>query len=373
MAKHLQSFTIEGFRGIQDLTVESLNHVNIIAGDNNCGKTSVLEALCLLRSPAYFSNALLSMRVRDGVRYMGTSIYTMFMDAFPKTASRLCVGVRAQTEQKTELACHIEGEEKRFVLQPETLRERTVQSLGFFPSTRAHKEAIETAGFEGTLRSVVNGVEKTENIMLDGYMFSWRVEKAREEVLPVLYLSPSAHTRDNTFASILRNDTYKALCIAVLQLFDAQIVDLLLLKSEDEMQTVEYIKHEKLGNMPLSTYGDGIKKVLTLAGGIARAANGVLLIDEVETAIHQKYFKDIFTFVVRACKQFQVQLFVTTHSIEAIDGLLATQEYAEQENEDDVTVVTFQKSSSGEKTYARNLAGRTVFQNRERFDFEVRL
>ena len=38
--------------------------------------------------------------------------------------------------------------------------------------------------------------------------------------------------------------------------------------------------------MPLSTYGDGIKKVIALAGRIADAQNGILLIDEIETSIH---------------------------------------------------------------------------------------
>jgi len=94
--------------------------------------------------------------------------------------------------------------------------------------------------------------------------------------------------------------------------------------------------------MPISTYGDGIKKVLSLANGIAQATNGILMIDELETAIHAKYYDDIFRFMVKACRQFQVQLFVTTHSMEAIDKLLATQEYDNQDD-DDITVITFKK------------------------------
>ena len=75
--------------------------------------------------------------------------------------------------------------------------------------------------------------------------------------------------------------------------------------------------------MPLSSYGDGIKKVLSIASGIARAVDGVLLIDEVETAIHTRYFEDIFRFIASACRKFGVQVFITSHSIEAIDGFLS--------------------------------------------------
>ena len=78
--------------------------------------------------------------------------------------------------------------------------------------------------------------------------------------------------------------------------------------------------------MPVSTYGDGIKKVLLLANAIVQAAHGILLIDEVETAIHTKYYDDIFRFLLKACKQYEIQLFITTHNLEALDALLETQD-----------------------------------------------
>ena len=43
MKKHLQEFTVYAYKGIHNLTLESLNTVNILTGDNNSGKTSVLD------------------------------------------------------------------------------------------------------------------------------------------------------------------------------------------------------------------------------------------------------------------------------------------------------------------------------------------
>ena len=80
---------------------------------------------------------------------------------------------------------------------------------------------------------------------------------------------------------------------------------------------------------------------------------------------------DIFRFIVKACKAFDVQVFVTTHSLEAIDGLLATQDYEEQKEEDSISVVTLKREANN--TYSRVLFGREVAQNREAFGFEVRL
>ena len=46
--KHLTRFDVKGFRGIRNLTLRNLSTVNLLVGDNNCGKTSVLESMMLL-------------------------------------------------------------------------------------------------------------------------------------------------------------------------------------------------------------------------------------------------------------------------------------------------------------------------------------
>lgn len=163
--------------------------------------------------------------------------------------------------------------------------------------------------------------------------------------------------------------------MGVLQLFDPGITDLLLLKNEITNRPVECVRHKELGTMRLSTYGDGIKKVLSIASGIAKAVNGVLLIDEVETAIHSRYFNDIFRFIASACRKFDVQVFITSHSIEAIDGFLAIEDYDRMSDggEDPISVVTLKKDLDSFRSYARVLFGRHVYQNREQFGFEVRL
>ena len=40
-----RSFTIKNFRCFDELTVEGMGRINLIAGKNNVGKTALLEAL----------------------------------------------------------------------------------------------------------------------------------------------------------------------------------------------------------------------------------------------------------------------------------------------------------------------------------------
>lgn len=43
----LDEFKIGAYRGIKDLELRKLKKVNAFVGPNNCGKTSILEAIIL--------------------------------------------------------------------------------------------------------------------------------------------------------------------------------------------------------------------------------------------------------------------------------------------------------------------------------------
>ncbi len=374
MAVYVEQLYIENFRGIHNLEVKDLNHINIIAGDNNSGKTSVLEAVLMLRNPKDFTNVLriARQRVADSF-FSGISTYESFMNLFPKAQEPLSISMKSICKgQSVEI--NLSGDRKMIFLEPEEIIKR------IFPPNRKQIEhrlnqdlLLEIEEFKGELQCRFDSEQSEKFVEFHLYSPTTVREIDKNDYLNMVYLSPFDHVRSNVFNRILRNDSYKEICLYVLRLFDPQIVDILILKNEDNNRPVEYIKHERLGNMPLSTYGDGIKKVLSLANGIAQAAGGILLIDEVETAIHSRYYADIFGFIVKACKQFNVQVFITTHSIEAIDGFLATQDYLSQNEFDDISVITFKKDTESNKTYSRVLLGRHVHSNREQFGFEVRM
>ena len=53
---------------------------------------------------------------------------------------------------------------------------------------------------------------------------------------------------------------------------------------------------------------------------IPNAANGFLLIDEVENGIHHSLQRDYWTMVLRAAREFNVQVLATTHSWDCVAG-----------------------------------------------------
>lgn len=360
----LSNLRVDGFRGICDLEINHLSQVNLIIGDNNCGKTSLLEAVQLLRSES-IANIYRVAKLRSSSFFASSnSLYDNFICMFPRSDDNLRIQLSGVCGGDA-ISYTLSGIESRELLD---LNEIDRFSRRDFEDVAGESE-IDV--FDGNLAYVKNKHLSDEKIHLNRFSRMTGTSLEENNQIEISYVAPFDHFKGNIISSIIKNDSYKEICLKALQLFDDEIEDMMIFRSDIVNRPVEYLKHKKLGNMPLYTYGDGIKKVLVLSNAVASAANGILLIDEIETSIHQKYFDDIFRFIVKACNAFNVQVFITTHSIEAIDGLLGTQDYATQSVSDAITAVTLMRN--GGKTYARVLSGRDVYENREAFGFEVRL
>ena len=370
MAVHFEHLDIRCFRGLKEVEVTDLRDVNIIAGDNNSGKTSFMEALCLFRKPSDFYNVLKVARMRDVSSFTSSTIYENFINLFSK--NEMYIGIHA-IGNIGESHLEIYGEEQKELLN--------IEMLSPFVRNRYSNHdkpdfTQETLMFHGEMHGWDKNNSFHDNIHFHPFMKAYEIS-LRNKRLPdninIVYLSPLAHMQGNIFNKIVKNPDYKYICLRLLQLFDPNIVNLLYLKNENTSRAIEYLEHKKLGVMPLSTYGDGIKKVLSLANGIASAAGGILLIDEIETSINHKYYSEIFNFIIMASQQFNVQVFITTHNSEAIDGLLDTQGYDKNNKYDPISVITFRKDPKSSIVHTRSLSGREVYDDRKHFGFEVRL
>lgn len=370
MAVHFEHLDIRCFRGLKEVEVSGLRDVNIIAGDNNSGKTSFMEALCLFRKPSDFYNVLKVARMRDVSPFTSPAAYDNFISLFPK--DEMYIGLRAVGNiGESHLEIHGEEQKELFNIDMLSPYTRTKYSNHNKPDFMQ-----ETSMFYGEMHGWDKYNSFHDSIRFHPFMkaseMSFRHKRLPDNI-NIVYLSPLSHIQGNTFNKIVKNPDYKYICLRLLQLFDPNIVDLLYLKNENTSRAVEYLEHKRLGVMPLSTYGDGIKKVLSLANGIASAAGGILLIDEIETSINYKYYGEVFSFIIMAAQQFHVQVFITTHNSEVIDGLLDTPYYDKNNEYDPISVITFRKELETSMLHTRSLSGKEVYEDRKRFGFEVRL
>ncbi len=94
----------------------------------------------------------------------------------------------------------------------------------------------------------------------------------------------------------------------------------------------EPILHGDLGAgrlMPLPIMGEGMVRLTSLILHISNAPNGVILVDEIENGLHHSVLPKIWRAIGDVARQFNTQVFATTHSLECI--IAAHKAFAESE------------------------------------------
>ena len=189
-----------------------------------------------------------------------------------------------------------------------------------------------------------------------------------EPFLPVSTLSPVSHRVELLQVKRLTEATLsdtKFSVIKAVQLIDPEIESMEILSRQGIGPTL-WIRHKRTGYSPLSTLGDGVRRVLAMALNVIHSSQGVILIDEIETAIHKDALARIFTWLVEAAEHYRVQLFATTHSLEAVDAIL------DAENLDLQVVRGFRLERRDNKIVAQNYSGDLLHRIRHERGLDVR-
>ena len=95
--------------------------------------------------------------------------------------------------------------------------------------------------------------------------------------------------------------------------------------------------------VPIGSYGDGMRRLLALSLSLIQAANGFLLIDEIDTGLHWTVMADMWRLIIHTARQSSIQVFATTHSYDCIRGLAALIE-SEPDLASDVSVQKIETS-----------------------------
>jgi hypothetical protein len=83
------------------------------------------------------------------------------------------------------------------------------------------------------------------------------------------------------------------------------------------------LKVEGQGRIPLSSMGDGLRRMFHIGLAMATASKGILLIDEFENGLHWRVQRELWAALGKAAQAFDVQIFATTHSRDCIAGFVS--------------------------------------------------
>lgn len=316
---------IEQFRGIRGLELKRLGDVNLLLGNNDTGKTTVLEAVRMFEAPDNIDIILRNARERLlSSRMYSRESYTpaeCLGKLFPFSQEEKEIALRAGIDGRTD-DLTIAGEFLH-VLRPVSADEvRGYPSPSVSSSKTQDQEMTvqEVLTFQGALRYQGESCF----ISVDEFYYPRVPLDISKSTRTIKYMAPGDHLSGRNNSAIYRTTKEQELeIVSLLNLIDPDIEGFKLEAGSTSFSRNQIIEHRRFGNIPLFTYGDGMKKILSLAASVVTAKGGVLLIDEIETSLQASNLKHVFAWLLRACRQFHVQLFVTTHSLEAISALVS--------------------------------------------------
>jgi len=364
---------IDSYRGISNVTLKNLGQINILAGKNNAGKTSILEAIRLLEYPDSADSMINISRMREKGFSMALirrlDFHDSFRSMFFKQADKIKpISIEGKINEHI-VKLSIEGDsERQLINMPERMLDKNLRKELYEHGIIE----VEVNCFVGEYHLNIDGMLSRGEVQVHQFIKSLSIDnKNNKKIFQCEYLSSIDHLVQNDFGDLIKSGK-KSQVIEVLKIFDVSIIGL------DLVDNNVYLEHERLGLMPLSSFGDGMKKALVLATGIIRAQNGILLVDEIETAIHVSALENVFTWFIQACQQYNVQVFATTHSIEVIDALLRRFEHYEEKNEDELRdldllrIITLRKDDNSGSTKTRVLSGCEAYSSRMDYQMELR-
>lgn len=368
----LSSFTIGSFRGLRNVTLDRLSLLNLLVGGNNSGKTSVLEAMAILSAGDDIREWLSVARMRD-VRdrlvvrdsLPGLSLLDALVWLFPHDNSD---EGQFSDPRKIELSLLRDQHQARLLAECEPVTQVRHLRIGSrnvsaAPSDLEEVRGWRISGFHSGLSDLYSkqnellfdGLEKDIafefNFWEDGLDFGFQPRSSK--LFPSIMMPPYAHRNQSAilrgYSRALKKD-YKSDVLRLIRKLDGNITDIEIITQGDGRIPVMTLRHRRSGLTPLSVFGDGIRRALTIALSMPRVRNGLLLIDEIDAAMHVSALDEFFHWLAEACETMNVQLVATTHSLEAVNamigavapnGLKALSSYHLEGGEDGVRVKRF--------------------------------
>jgi AAA15 family ATPase/GTPase len=329
--KMYTSFRIQNFRGFRDLQLNDLARVNLIAGKNNTGKTSVLEAALLYSG--YYSVDLLFRT--DSSQYIDRQ-----RQPLRETSEWSFLFHKFDTSQPIVILCELSKRVVQQTLFPDvSLDNLTIELINvideeiedLFLSIRRYPVG-NSRGIDLSDLSDSRVLKFTfhDNV---SYMLLNARTRIPKPILPAIFI-PSRERISNTsnadrFTNLKLNRMEKLL-IETIQVIEKRLYEIILLTEDG--RPVLYGDIGLPQPIPLSAMGEGINRMVSLILAISSAEGGIVAIDAVENGLHYSVLKDVWKAIYTAAEAFNVQVFATTHSYECIQA--AHQAFTETQNYD---------------------------------------
>ncbi len=286
---------ISRFRGFDYIKLADLTNVNVFVGANNVGKSSVLEAISMLIG---MENPLLPTRINgwrsaasdlENTRYL---FHNLDFNNPPLLLARTSDGGRRLTFS--------------------SVMRDDLDLSGKFSSN-----IIERLDFH--FDNKLEGDYRYHTSLLLDYSNRLKPvldENFKKDLFGIFIPAEKSDLNALESFTILAKRNKKQVVIDALRKFDAEIENI------EALRDGLYVKMTGISELiPISMAGDGLRRLVNILSSIACEDYNLVLIDEIDTGLHYRAHKLMWSVLLDFIKDRDIQLFTTTHNLECIESL----------------------------------------------------
>ncbi|MBN1764930.1 MAG: AAA family ATPase [Sedimentisphaerales bacterium] len=301
-----KNLKINNLRAITELKFDDFEQVNLIVGQNNCGKTTILEALFLLSGAPNPQLPLIINSLR------GLTIFTH--EIWPTYFRNMNLNDNISIESQLYLKNKIEHYQLFIKAKKRDSIELSSKNLSKELESSKNGSGIQIHGLELEYQNLNKPNEKNTTVVFETEK-DIKAEGIKATDVNCYFLSSQTNFDWKARFDHAQRRKQISDIITHLKEIEPNISDLRL----NAAGTLEVdVGYKQL--VPFNLMGNGIIKILNVLIGMLDFNDGIVLIDEIENGLHHSVQDILWKAIFSWAKEMNVQVFATTHSYECINA-----------------------------------------------------
>ena len=308
----MNSLSIKNYKLFKSFSIENLPQILLLGGKNNCGKTSILEAVCLslgFINPDLFIK-ILNWRlggnisnVSDNMWFM--SLYRNFGLDQTITLEYVYNLSKKKVEFRTEKELLVNLDDKDSYSKSFSSSEETIGiNICYWPNEEKKPE------------------KATLSIKNNRFLLEKRSENFQPQNESVFFISSTrpltVEENAERYSQLALNNNAESI-LKALQILEPHLQSLNVFSLSGRSMIYGEVSNQKI---PLSLMGQGIDRLVSILLAISKAKNGIVLVDELENGFHHSVLASVWEVITSHAQSNNTQIMVTTHSMELISGAI---------------------------------------------------
>jgi AAA domain, putative AbiEii toxin, Type IV TA system/ParB-like nuclease domain len=335
---NFDDIVVTSYRGLQDVRLSSPARINLIAGINNAGKTSLLESVFLLARQTD-SRALLEVVRRRA-----------HTESLPEAKV-----VAALLPSEASIRGSFDGREA---------------VLDWKIASEPDDDQTDRATFEHQVKMDARYGDRDQSsttILRTALAPQIRTRGDARVLCPAEFSSPFSLAEPASLVAANEASSRTGVKAEIFAFFRERFVATL--EGIELVNTLSRFHVRETGRVQaedLGSYGEGMQRVFHIAMLFANVPGGVMLIDEFENAIHAGAFVPFATLIQDLARRFNVQVFLSTHSAEVVDAWTSSEALRAE-----VVGYGLRRAATG-RIEAVRFDGERLHSLKEAFSFDLR-